>query len=69
MVGSMKKNPYIVVLICTLFIIFVEFFVSNIIVKTTRLYPKTEIILQLESDKLEGYELPLNISEKSLTQL
>ena len=65
----MKKNPYIVVLICTLFIIFVEFFVSNIIVKTTRLYPKTEIILQLESDKLEGYELPLNISEKSLTQL
>lgn len=65
----MKKNPYIIVLICIIAIVFIEFLVSHIIIKTTRLFPKTEIVLQFESDKHEDSELALHISEESLTQL
>lgn len=65
----MKKNPYIIVLICTTVVIIAEFTSLQIILKTTRLFPKTEIVLQVKSDILEDSELPLTISEESLTEL
>ena len=65
----MKKNSYFIILICTIVFVIAEFSSLQIILKTTRLFPKTEIILQIEYDKIDGCEQSLNISNESITQL
>ena len=65
----MKKNLPIIVLCCITIIILIEFFFIQYILKSTRLYPKTEIVLKIEKDNLDEFDLPLNISEDSIEKL
>lgn len=65
----MKKNLPIIVLCCITIIILIESFFIQYILKSTRLYPKTEIVLKIEKDNLDEFDLPLNISEDSIEKL
>ena len=65
----MKKNNYFIVFIFTLFFVIVEFPVLQIMIKTTRMFPKTEIVLKVEDDYIDDFELPAKISEESISKL
>ncbi len=65
----MKKNNYLIGLICTVVFIIGGFFSMQIMLKTTRLFPKTEIVLKVEDDSIDDFELPAKISEESISKL
>lgn len=65
----MKKNNYFIVFICTLIFVIAEFSAMQIMLKTTRLFPKTEIVLKVEDDSIDDFELPAKISEESISKL
>jgi len=65
----MKKNNYFIVFICTLIFVIVEFTVLQIMLKTTRVFPKTEIILKIQDDSIGDFELPVKISDESIQEL
>ena len=65
----MKKNHYCIILLCILGIICFEFCCIKLIILKTRLYPKTEIELNIRSVSLEDKNLPLEISKESLKKL
>lgn len=65
----MKKNPYLIILICTIAVLVIEFGIVQFVLKTTRLYPKTEIVLRLESQQNDVANLPKIISQESIREL
>ena len=65
----MKKNNYFIIFIILFIFVIVEFSATQIMLKTTRLFPKTEIILKIEDESVNDYELPVKISEESILKL
>ena len=65
----MKKNAYFIVFIFTIIFIIIEFSALQFMLKTTRLFPVTEITLKIESNNIDDYELPAKITEESILEL
>ncbi len=65
----MRQNNYFIVIIFTIVVVIIEFSAVQIMLKTTRLFPKTEIVLKVEDDSIDDFELPAKISEESITKL
>lgn len=64
-----KKNPYLYVLVFIIVFFGIEFGIIHGCLKTTRLYPKTEIVLNLEAQHLDEYGIPHKISEESIEEI
>ncbi len=65
----MKRNNYLFAFIFTLIFIIIEFSAIHIMLKKTRMFPKTEIVLKIEDDSIDDFELPAKISEESISKL
>ena len=65
----MKNKNYLIILICILIFVIAEFSAIQIMLKTTRLFPKTEIVLHIENNNIDEYELPVTISKESILEL